>query len=131
MQQPIETILMRQLAAHLATAMVIVDIKGDLVFFNKAAERILGRRFEEARGMQRGQWLHQIKALRPDGSAIQIDDRALIKAVDRDEPSHVRFHIRGLDDVLREIEGVAFPMVGQSGRKLGAVGMFWETGGTP
>jgi PAS domain S-box-containing protein len=131
MQQAIETILMRQLAGHLATAMVIIDVKGDLVFFNPAAERILGRRFDEVRGMIRGEWLDAVKARRADGSLIQLEDRALIKAVERDEPSHVRFHIQGLDSVLREIEGVAFPMVGQSGRKLGAVGIFWETEGAP
>jgi len=131
MQKAIEIILMKQLAEHLAIAMVIVDNDGDLLFFNEAAERILGRRFEEVRGMRRGQWLHAVKAQLADGSAIQLDDRALIKAVDRNQPSHVRFHIRGLDDVLREIEGVAIPMFGQSGRKLGAVGIFWQTQESP
>ena len=126
MQRAIEIILMKQLASLLATPIIIVDLNGDLVFFNEPAERILSRRFEDVRGMSRGDWLTNVHARLPDGSLIKVDDRALIKAVDRDEPSHVRFHIENFGGDDREIEGVAFPMFGQSGRKLGAVGVFWE-----
>ena len=42
-QQPIEMILLRQLAEHLAIPMWVIDGAGDLVFFNEAAEPTLGR----------------------------------------------------------------------------------------
>lgn len=130
MQWAIEMILMKQLASHLATPIVLVDLQGDVVFFNTAAEQILGTRFEEVRGMARGQWLDAVRAQQTDGASIDADDRALVKAVDRDEPSHVHFRLQGLDGIYREVEGIAFPMIGQSGRKLGAVGVFWETAST-
>lgn len=126
MQWPLEMILMKRLASQLATPIVLVDLKGDVVFFNEAAEQILGRGFDDVRGMPRADWLAAVSAEQADGSAVEADQRALVKAIDRDEPSHVRFRIQGLDGVRREIEGIAFPLVGQSGRKLGGVGVFWE-----
>jgi hypothetical protein len=34
--------------------------------------------------------------------------------------------IQGLDQVRRHIEVTAFPLIGQAGRHLGAVAIFWE-----
>ena len=45
-QQPIETILMRQLASYLSVPIVVVDRDGTMLFFNEAAERILGAPLE-------------------------------------------------------------------------------------
>lgn len=126
MQWAIEMIIMRQLASHLATPIIVIDTQGDLVYYNEAAERILGRRFDEVGTMPRAQWIDSVRALQDDGSVMAPGDRALLKAVDRNEPSHARLRIQGLDGVSRQVEGIAFPMVGQSGRKLGAVAVFWE-----
>ena len=40
--QPIEIILMRELADHLATPIFVVDPDGDLLFYNEPAEKLLG-----------------------------------------------------------------------------------------
>ena len=47
-QQPIELILFRQLATTLAVPVFLVDERGDLVFLNEAAERLLGVRFDDS-----------------------------------------------------------------------------------
>jgi PAS domain-containing protein len=126
MQWAIEMIIMRQLASHLATPIIVIDTQGDLVYYNEPAERILGRRFDEVGTLSRAQWLDSVRAVQEDGSVMAPGDRALLKAVDQNEPSHARLRIQGLDGVSRQVEGIAFPMVGQSGRKLGAVAVFWE-----
>ena len=46
----------RELASKLATAMFIADAEGDLVFYNEAAEEILGRTFAEAGEMSAESW---------------------------------------------------------------------------
>ena len=46
-QQPIELILMRELADHLATPIFVVDPDGTLELLDEHAEAILGLRFEE------------------------------------------------------------------------------------
>ena len=48
-------------------------------------------------------------------------------ALNDGKPAYRRFWIRGLDQVMRHIEAVAFPLVGQAARSLGAVVIFWES----
>ena len=127
MQWAIEMILMKQLAVHLATPILVVDTRGDLVFYNEAAEHIIGKRFDEIGAIKREEWIETFQPQDQDGCIITPENRPLTRAVDKNESSQLRFWINGLDGVRRQVEGIAFPMVGQSGRKLGAVGIFWQT----
>jgi PAS domain-containing protein len=127
MQWSIEMILMKQLAVHLTTPILVVDPRGDLVFYNEAAERIIGKRFDEVGTIRREDWMAVFQPQDDEGSIIAPENRPLTRAVDQNESSQLRFWILGLDGVRREVEGIAFPMFGQSGRKLGAVGIFWQT----
>jgi hypothetical protein len=43
MAQPIQIILMRQLAGYLSVPLFLVGPNGDLLFYNEPAEAILGR----------------------------------------------------------------------------------------
>src|SRR6186713_2116712 len=124
MQWSIEMILMKQLAVHLTTPILVVDPRGDLVFYNEAAERIIGKRFDEVGTIRREDWMAVFQPQDDEGSIIAPENRPLTRAVDQNESSQLRFWILGLDGVRREVEGIAFPMFGQSGRKLGAVGIF-------
>ena len=49
MGQPIQIILMKQLAGYLSIPLFLVGPNGDLLFYNEPAEAILGRRFDENR----------------------------------------------------------------------------------
>ncbi len=125
-QRAVEMILMRHLASHLTTPILIVDPSRNLVFFNEPAEPILGRRFEDSGPIRDGEWRALFKPTDEDGSAVKREDTALFIATERRQPAHSRGWIQGLDGVPHRIEGIAFPLVGQSDRMLGAVGIFWE-----
>ena len=56
MAQPIQIILMRQLAGYLSVPMFLVGPSGDLLFYNEPAEAILGRRFNETGAMSAKEW---------------------------------------------------------------------------
>ncbi len=56
MAQPIELILVRHLASSLALPTFLVDREGTLVFYNEAAEPLLGHRFDEAGAMAFDDW---------------------------------------------------------------------------
>ena len=127
-QREIELILTRQLASCLKVPILIVDPKGDLVFFNESAEPILGRRFEETGGIRRGEWSNLFKPTNDDGSAVPREQQPLFIATEQRRPAYRSSWIRGLDGVNRRIEGIAFPLNGLDGRFLGAVGIFWEVG---
>ena len=125
-QRAIEVILMRQLASYLAVPIVVVDPKGDLVFFNESAEPLVGRPFEGTGIIRRGEWSARFKPTWEDGTPVARDDQPFFIATERREPVHRRYWMQGLDGVRREIEGIGFPLIGQSDRMLGAVGIFWD-----
>jgi PAS domain-containing protein len=125
-QKPIETILMRQLATYLTTPVFIVDAAGTLLFYNEAAEVLLGRRFDEAGEMAFKEWSTVFLPANEDGTPLAPDSIPLAIALRQRRPAHGRLTIRGLDGVPRTIEGMAFPLEGQSGRHLGAVVFFWS-----
>ena len=125
-QREIEIILMRQLASYLSMPILVVDPAGHLVFFNEAAEPILGRRFEETGEIRRGEWSALFHPTNADGSPVPREQQPLFIATQDRRPAHRRSWIRGLDGVQRQIEGIAFPLLGQGNRFLGAAGIFWE-----
>jgi PAS domain-containing protein len=128
-QQEIEIILTKQLASYLSVPILIVDPQGDLVFFNECAEPIIGQRFEETGMIRRGEWSKVFQPTNADGLPLRREEQPLFIATQRHRPAYQRSWIRGLDGVNRQIEGIAFPLRGLSGRILGAVGVFWEVEG--
>lgn len=122
----IEIILTRQLASCLRMPILLVDPAGDLVFFNEAAEKILGRRYEETGKIRRGEWSTLFNPTDDDGSPVPREQQPLFIATEQRRPAHRRSWIRGLDGVKREVEGIAVPLLGLGDRFLGAAGIFWE-----
>jgi PAS domain-containing protein len=125
-QREIEVILMRQLATYLRMPILIVDPDGHLVFFNEAAEEIIGRRFDETGEIRRGEWSGLFKPTNEDGSPVAREEQPLFIATEHRRPAYRRSWIRGLDGATRQVEGVAFPLLGPDERFLGAAGIFWE-----
>jgi PAS domain S-box-containing protein len=125
-QQEIEVILARQLADYLALPIFLVDQEGNLLFYNEPAEKILGHRYEETGPMPALEWATIFHPTDEDGRPLPAHQLPLMVALQEARPAHSGFWIRGLDGVLREIEVIAFPLIGQSDRRLGAVAIFWE-----
>ena len=125
-QYEVEAILMRRLASYLATPIYLVGNTGQLLYFNAAAERILGGSFDQMTEASRDEVYESFSPRNLDGSPIERGTHPLTFAREQREPAHRRFWIRGIDSISRLIEGTAFPLIGQSGRDLGAVGVFWE-----
>jgi len=125
-QRAIELILARQLASCLDVPILIVDPKGDLLFFNESAEAILGRRFDETGVIRRGEWSKLFNPTNADGSPVPREEQPLFIATEHHRPAYNSSWIQGLDGVKRRIEGIAFPLRGAGHRFLGAIGVFWE-----
>ena len=125
-QYPIELILTRQLASQLAMPVFLVDQDGTLVFYNEAAETVLGRRFDETGTMPAAVWAERFTPRDAEGRPMNSDLLPLMIAVRQGRPAHADFLIRGLDGVDRRIEVTAFPLVSVTGRRSGAIAIFWE-----
>lgn len=125
-QQEIEVILSRHLAEYLAMPIFLVNPQGDLIFYNEPAEAILGKRYNETGSMPATEWSIVFHPMDHDGSPIPPQELPLMIALTQRRPAHRNFWIRGLDGAAREIELTAFPLIGQAGRFLGAIAIFWE-----
>lgn len=125
-QKEIEIILARQFASYLAMPIFIVDPEGALLFYNEPAESILGLRFEETGEMPASEWSRVFIPIDEDGTPLLPESLPLMIALTEHKPAHRRFWIQGMDNVRRHIEVVAFPLVGQANRHVGAIAIFWE-----
>jgi PAS domain-containing protein len=128
MSQPIELILVRHLAGSLAIPLFLVDPDGTMVFYNEAAEQVLGRRYDEAGEMSFGEWTTAFAVRDEEGRSLDINQLPLVRALRARRPAHYRFEITGLDGAPRSIEVSAFPLEAEGKRMLGAVALFWESG---
>jgi PAS domain-containing protein len=126
MAQQIEVILARHLASYLAMPIFIVDPEGTLLFYNPPAEAILGPRFAETGPMPIHDWSTIFRPTDADGTVLAPTELPLWIALRQGHPAHRSFWIRGLDHKQRFIEITCFPLIGQAGRSLGAVALFWE-----
>jgi PAS domain-containing protein len=125
-QQPVEIILLRQWASYISLPVWVMDADGTLVFYNEAAEVLLGRTFSDAGPISLPELDRIFNTVTPDGRPMTADELPIGIALLQHRPAHGRVRFEGLDRVARTIDVTAFPIEGQAGRHLGAVAMFWE-----
>jgi PAS domain-containing protein len=125
-QKNIVLILAREFASKLATATFVIDAGGNLVFYNEAAEEILGRSFAEAGEIAAEQWgaIFDVKDL--DGSPLRLEEMPGGVALLERKPAHRSLRITGLDGEQREIAVTAFPLMARADELVGVVAIFWE-----
>jgi len=125
-QRPIEIILLRQWASHMATPIWIAGTRGELLYYNEPAEELLGRRFDEAGQMRLRDLPKIFETTTPEGKPISENDLPLGKALRERQPAHLRVRITALDGKTRLLDITAVPLLVQGGAYLGAMAMFWE-----
>lgn len=125
-QHPIEIILARQWADTMSHPIWITDVDGNLLFYNEAAEAVLGVRFDEAGEMPAERLAELFETSKLDGSPMPGEDLPLLRALRVWKPAHGPIRIRAYDRVWRRIEVTAIPLVGEGDRRLGAMAVFWE-----
>jgi PAS domain-containing protein len=130
-QHNLVLILARDFASRLATAVFLVDPQGSLVYFNEAAEDVLGQRYAEGVSMSAREWSTAFEPVAADGTPLPLGDLPLGIALSRREPAHSAIRIVGRDGVTREIEVTAFPLFAHADEFVGAVAIFWQRPDVP
>src|SRR5688500_473674 len=108
-QHHLVLILARDFASRLATPVFLVDAEGAVIYFNEAAERVLGRRYVEGVGMTAEEWGTAFAPTDDYGAPIELSDLPLGIAILERHPDHRMLRIRSLDGIERRIEATAFP----------------------
>jgi PAS domain-containing protein len=123
-QRPIELILARNLMTGLSTPAFLVDEDAVVVFYNEAAGKLLGRRFEESGRMRPEEWTTAFGPISSAGDPMSVEELPLTMALRGGRPAHHRLRIQSLDDTEHEIEVSAIPIVTTEGTR-GAIAIFW------
>jgi len=125
-QMAIEVILARQLASYLGVPIFLVDPRGDLLYYNEAAEAVLGIRFEETGRMPMEEWSRAFTPTDADGAPIEPEELPLVIALEHGRPSSSTFYIQSLDERTRHVQVIGLPLIGLAGKDLGALAILWE-----
>ena len=125
-QKHLVLILARELASNLATPTLIADEEGRLVFFNEAAEQLVGQSFTETGEIPLDEWTDSFAPRTPDSAPIPPDERPARIALDERRPSHLQFLITSRDGVDREVAVTAFPLFAHADEFVGIMVIFWR-----
>ena len=125
-QKSVILILARELAANVATPILITDAWGKMVFYNEAAEKLLGQSFRKSGELDADSWRAVISPEDSDGSAVPYEELPLVVALTARQPSHRAFVITGFDGAKHRIEATSYPLIGSSDKLEGAVSIFWD-----
>ena len=126
-QQPMELILLRQVASYLTLPMWIMDHQGNLLYYNDPAQDLLGARFADVGAISAGELESRFEVTGPDGSPIGPEGMPVVQALRRQAPTHGEVRYRSLDGTSHLVEITALPIVGQGQRFLGVLATFWES----
>jgi PAS domain-containing protein len=121
MAHEVELILARQHASVLAVPVLLVDARGDTLYFNEPAESILGRRFDEVDALPFEERTAILAPRRESGDPLAVDQLPGMVAMRERRPAHAEFFIHGLDGILRPVEATAIPLENAGGQVLGAL----------
>ena len=125
-QKQLLLILAREFTSNLSTPSLIADAEGTLVFYNEAAEAVVGRRFSETGEMPLEEWLVPFEPRETDSTPLPPERRPTHIALAERRPAHERYLITSMDGVEREIEVSAFPLFAHTDEFVGIVAIFWR-----
>ncbi len=125
-QKSVILILARELAANVATPILITDPWGKMVFYNEAAEKLLGQSFRKTGEVEAESWRASIAPQEEDGSEVDYESLPLVVALTKRQPSHKSFVITGFDGKRHRIEATSYPLIGNNEKLAGAVSIFWD-----
>jgi PAS domain-containing protein len=128
-QRPLELIHARNLLSSVATPSFLVDVAGEIIYFNEAAGAMMGRRFEETGKISHNDWRAAIGPFDDEGNPIPFERLPLNLALRKGRPHHLRHMIRIPDGGLREIEVSGVPLFATGGGFRGAIIFIWPVNG--
>ena len=126
MAYAVELILARQLASGLSVPVLLVDARGDTVFYNEPAEAIFGRAFDEIEALPFEERTAMLAPRRDDGQPLPVEKLPGMLAMRDRRPAHAEFYIHGFDGVLRQVEATAIPVESAGGHVLGAMIVMYQ-----
>ena len=125
-QKHLVLILAREFASNLATPTLIADADGTLVYYNEAAEEVVGRSFAEGGEMPVDEWTTSFAPRDQQGQPLPPERRPVRIALDERRAAHERFRITSRDGLDRDVAVTSFPLFAHADEFVGVVAIFWR-----
>jgi PAS domain-containing protein len=126
-QKHLALIIARELASQIATATFISDAEGNLVFYNEAAETVLGRTFAEAGTMPAEGWASEFLLEDIDGTPMPLERMPAGIALLEQRPAHAKLWMTGLDGERKLLSVTAVPLFASATEFVGMIALFWQS----
>jgi PAS domain-containing protein len=130
-QPDLVLIVARSFATKLATPTLIIDAKGNLVYFNDAAAEVLGRPYFDIGELTASRWEELFEPRTLDEEPLRPEQTPGGIALRERRPAHGSFAMRGLDGHKRDITVTAFPLLSHPDEIVGVMAIFWELSTEP
>lgn len=118
----------RDLAAHVDQPIFLVDHEGVLVFFNEAAEDLLGKDFESVGELTRERWVAMWSPQGPTGDHLALNDLPVSIVLRDKRPAHAQIRITTATGDCPLLEVTAIPLLPPGEPFAGALAIFWKAG---
>jgi PAS domain-containing protein len=125
-QKQLLLILAREFISNISTPSLIADADGNLVFYNEAAEAVVGKRFSETGELPLEEWLQTFEPRTTEAEPLPPERRPAHIALVERRPAHERYMVTSSDGIDREIEVTAFPLFAHTEEFVGIVAIFWR-----
>jgi PAS domain-containing protein len=125
-QKSLALIRAREVAANLSLPIAVIDPGGTIVYYNEAAETILGDSFENAGEVSSDDWASAFAPERADGTTIPMRELPAGVALLERHPHHLDLYYTGTDGSRRQVAVTAFPLMGREQELFGAFAIFWH-----
>jgi PAS domain-containing protein len=125
-QKHLILILARELASNLATGTLIADEHGKVVFYNEAAEALIGVPFAEMGEVGMDELGTSFSPRTPEGEPLPIESLPGRIALDEHRAAHERVWVTSRDGVDREVSVTVFPLFAHADEFVGVVAIFWR-----
>jgi PAS domain S-box-containing protein len=106
--------------------MFLIDAGGTLVYFNEAAELLLGKSYGEVGGITALEFGAMLELEKVDGTPMRRRDSPAGVAYYEREPSHRTLLATTLDGTRHPFEVTAYPLFGHVGDMHGVLTVFWR-----
>jgi len=125
-QRNLVLILARDLADKLASAALIVDREGTLVYFNERCAEILDVTFAEVGPVSLDVLSKDFFATDLHGRPIAPEEVPLASALRHENPVHRTMRIQSAQGKPCDIAVTALPLFAHADECVGAMALFWE-----
>jgi PAS domain-containing protein len=125
-QKHLVLIIAREFASNLATPTLIADDEGRLIFYNEAADQVIGRPFAESGEMPFDEWMASFAPRTREGEPLPPERRPVRMALEQKRAFHMSYRATSADGVDRDVAVTAFPLFAHAEEFVGIMAIFWR-----